>query len=463
MAAINATYDNAKTLKKIQIGAEVYFVKDADLRKIVEGFHDAVYKDVAVELTEEGVALPTEGAVAKYVKEKVASLEGAMHFRGVITRSEDTPDQSDLDAIKAAVADPNAGDVVVMKDNSKEYIYNGTAWEELGDQSTHLTVAAAAKTYVAKTTTIAGIDLQDNITADELEGPTALNLKALSHKDSAAGDVEVFDKIADLTVAKAGEYTLAGTTVAVPKTYSALDVTPAGDVTVDQTTNAAATYEKTKSVTIAATEADETHTANYTPAGKVALPALNAAVSLKTTDVATVTNAGTGYTMTDGSVTKADDATASFVQKGVKFSVDSNEECLSLSYTTTADDADFYAAAVPKAGAVSYTAPKLSGALPTFGTSTVAVATGATATAEYNGEATFTGTGAVLGTTVATETTAATVTQPVFTAAFAGTKKSVTPVVATTEDAQAPNGTITVATETLTPVVTKKTATVTVK
>ena len=460
MAVINATYDNANTLKKITVGSEVYFVKDADLRKIVEGFHDAVYKDVSVELTEDGVALPTEGAVAKYVKEKVASLEGAMHFRGVITR---TGDADDLTAIAAAVADPKSGDVVVMKDNSKEYIYNGTAWEELGDQTTHLTVATAAATYVAKTTTIAGIDLQDNITAEELEGPTALNLKALSHKDTASGTVEVFDKINDLTVARSGEYTLAGTTVAVPKTYSALDVTAAGTVTVDQTTDAAATYEKTSGVTIAATAADESHAANYTPAGKVALPALTASVELKTTDVATVTDAGTAYSMTDGKVEKAADATASFVQKGVKFSVNAEDESLSLDYTTAASDAAFYAAAVTAAGAVTYTAPKLSGALPTFGTSAVAVATGAVAKAAYNGEATFTGTGAVLGATVATETTAATVTQPVFAATFAGTKKSVTPTVATTEDAQAPNGTITVETTTVTPVVSKKTATVTVK
>ena len=204
-------------------------------------------------------------------------------------------------------------------------------------------------------------------------------------------------------------------------------------------------------------------TANYTPAGKVALPALTASVELNTTDVATVTDAGTAYSMTDGKVEKAADATASFVQKGVKFSVNAEDESLSLDYTTAASDAAFYAAAVTAAGAVTYTAPKLSGALPTFGTSSVAVATGATAKAEYNGEATFTGTGAVLGTTIATETTAATVTQPVFTAAFTGTKKSVTPTVATTEDAQAPNGTITVATETITPVVTKKTSTVTVQ
>lgn len=461
MAVIKTTYDNANTLKKITVGAEVYFVKDADLRKIVEGFHDAVYKDVAVELTEDGVALPTEGAVVKYIKEKVASLEGAMHFRGVITRAEEGTD--DLTAIAAVVTDPKSGDVVVMKDNSKEYIYNGIAWEELGDQTTHLTVATAAATYVAKTTTIAGIDLQDNITAEELEGPTALNLKALSHKDTASGSVEVFDKIDDLTVAKSGEYTLAGTTVAVPKTYSAMDVTAAGSVTVDQTTDAAATYEKTSGVTIAATAADETHTANYTPAGKVALPALTASVELKTTDVATVTDKGTAYSMTDGKVEKAADTTASFVQKGVKFSVDVEDESLTLDYTTATADAAFYAAAVTAAGTVTYTAPKLSGALPTFGTSAVATATGAVAKAAYNGEATFTGTGAVLGATVATETTAATVTQPVFSATFAGTKKSVTPTVATTEDAQAPNGTITVETTTVTPTVSKKTATVTVK
>ena len=102
MAAINPTYDNANTLKKIIVGSEVYFVKDADLRKIVEGFHDAVYKDVSVELTEDGVSLPTEGAVAAYVKKKVASLEGAMHFRGVVARTEG---QTDLEAIAAAVAE----------------------------------------------------------------------------------------------------------------------------------------------------------------------------------------------------------------------------------------------------------------------------------------------------------------------------------------------------------------------
>ena len=40
MAAINPTYDNTNTLKKITVGSEVYFVKDADLRNIVEGFHE---------------------------------------------------------------------------------------------------------------------------------------------------------------------------------------------------------------------------------------------------------------------------------------------------------------------------------------------------------------------------------------------------------------------------------------
>ena len=92
MAAINPTYDNTNTLKKITVGSEVYFVKDADLRSIVEGFHDAVYKDVSVELTEDGVSLPTEGAVAAYVKKKVASLEGAMHFRGAVTPNDSETD-----------------------------------------------------------------------------------------------------------------------------------------------------------------------------------------------------------------------------------------------------------------------------------------------------------------------------------------------------------------------------------
>jgi len=102
--------------------------------------------------------------VATFVAAEIAGLEGAMHFRGVITRQ---IGETDAEAIARVITDPEAGDVVVMSDNAKEYIYENatTGWREVGDETE----------FVKKTTTIAGIDLQDNITKTELL--TALNVQ----------------------------------------------------------------------------------------------------------------------------------------------------------------------------------------------------------------------------------------------------------------------------------------------
>lgn len=87
-----------------------------------------------------------------------------MHFVGVITRQEGETDEQ---AIARVITDPKAGDVVVISDNGKEYIYAGSesAWREIGDEGL----------YVQKSTTIAGVDLEDSITKDELL--TALNVE----------------------------------------------------------------------------------------------------------------------------------------------------------------------------------------------------------------------------------------------------------------------------------------------
>lgn len=467
--ALSPVYENTNTLKKLTVGGATYFLKDADLRKLVESFGSVVYKDVVTTFNENGADIATEAATAAYIKEKIAGLQGAMHFVGVTgARTEGDTDLQVIEKFYTAKGVlPAAGDVILVGDNAKEYICSAAGataaaatWEEVGDQTIYLTIAAAAATYTPMTRTIAGIDLKDDITADEMK--TALGLKALAYKDTASGSVDVIDTINNITVGKAGEYNVAGqTTVDVAQTFTALDVTPAGNITVNAGTAAAATYQKTTAATISASDVGDGQSANYTPAGTVSLPSLTAGVTLQGVNVPTVTDAGTSYSLTPGSVSKAEDTASKFVKKGVSFAVDEGEEALTLSYVANTDS-EFYSDALTATGAVDYTAPVLSGSLPTFGTQEVAAKTGATATAAYDGAATFTGTGTILGAALTYATDNAAVTQPTFTADFEGTSKSVTPTAATTAAVAQAGGKITVAEQDTAITHTTKKATVTV-
>lgn len=467
--ALNPVYENTNTLKKLTVGGATYFLKDADLRALVESFGDVVYKNVVTTFNESGADIATEAATAAYINQRLADLTGAMRFVGVATGREEG--DTDLQFIEKFYAGkdmiPAAGDVIVIGDNSKEYIcstagatFAEAVWEEIGDQSIYLTIASAAATYAPMTRTVAGIDLKDDITADEMKA--ALGLKGLAYKDTASGIVDVLDAIDNITVGKAGEYAIAGqSTVDVAQTFSALDVTPAGTVAVSAGTAAAATYQKASAATISASDVGEDQQANYTPAGNVTLPSLSAEVSLQGVNVPTVTDAGVAYTMTAGAVAKAEDTASKFVKKGVSFSVDEGEEALTLGYVANTD-ADFYGDAVTATGAVTYTAPVLSGSLPTFGTQEVAAKSGATATAAYNGKATFEGTGAILGAALSYVTDDATVTQPTFTAEFSGAAKSVTPAAATVAAVATVGGSVTVPEQDTAITHTTKKATVTV-
>lgn len=457
--AFTPTYEHNTTLKTINVNGSIYWVKDADVRALIATFGDAVLKNVDTTFNEESVNLATSAAIAAYVEAAIQDLEGAMHFRGVITRQEG---ETDAEAIARVVADPAAGDVVIMQDNGKEYIY-GTAWEEVGDQNIYLTIAAAAATYVPKTTTIAGIALDHNITVAELEDASALNIKALAHKDTATGSVTTVDSIDDITVAKADTYSVSSTPVAVPSTYSALDVTPAGSVAITPDVAAAVSYDKATSTTVTSVASDAEHPANYTPAGTVALPSFTSTVTPTSDSVATVTDAGTAYSLTAGSVSQAADTTGAFSKKPIKMAMDATDtEQLNLTYvnTTDTDASTFYSDAVTASGAVTYTDNTLSGALPTFGTKSVL--TGATVSTTADNDATFSGTGAVIGVAVNSTATAATVTQPTYTAEFTGTEKTVTPAVATTVNAAGTDGAVTVDTETKSLTLNKTSKTVTV-
>ena len=134
--------ETAKTVKEVAESLGTAAAKDAKTGTIA----DADGEDATADNN-----LVSASQVVKYVKDKTSAIMGATHFRGVVTATSD-------------ITDPASGDIVVIQSTSKEYIYDGSAWVELGDESS----------FVSKTTTIAGVDLQNDITKEELQ--TALNV-----------------------------------------------------------------------------------------------------------------------------------------------------------------------------------------------------------------------------------------------------------------------------------------------
>jgi len=131
---------------------------------------------------------------------------------------------------------------------------------------------------------------------------------------------------------------------------------------------------------------------SYTPAGSVTVNSVS--ITPATSNVAVVTSAGTGYSLSGGSVTQAAATTSAFAVAGVTAEVGTgaDSETLILSVATTAS-------AVTATGTLTYTAPTLTGALPTF--STAEVMTGITAA---TGTATFSGSASTITPTLSTST-----------------------------------------------------------
>ena len=201
--AINPTFTNSPVLSKVKIGDSVYYLKDAELRSIVSAFGNATAQDVATEIAENGTGLATSAQVYDFVLDRTADIAGAMHF---------------VSGTRAQQTDPSAGDVVL--EGVIEYIYDGTSWQELGDEGT----------WVPKSRTIAGIDLNDNITVAELK--TALELKALAYADTASATLNDYvTGINDIDYQPAGTISADVDAASANATLTTADYTPAGGVT----------------------------------------------------------------------------------------------------------------------------------------------------------------------------------------------------------------------------------------
>ena len=475
-------------LSKAQVGGTVYAIKDAALRAMLD---TAATKEAITSIVTSGTGananndtIPTTKAIKDWLEEQIQGLTSAMHFAGVT-------DPEAGDTLQERIADlygektPGAGDIVI--DGSKEYVFDGTNWKELGDESlyaTHAEVEDAIADIM-----IAGVELGDDseITAQELK--TALGLGDFAFVNTGSGTYDKATGASLADAAAAGTYTISGTAVSVPQTFSALDVTPAGEVTATAS-SVDIEYDKFKSASVAVPDMTNAQyqdvssvvitsgsqgTVNYTPAGSVSVSAADAATfNAATTSVATVTDPGTAYSLSGGSVAKdGNDSASAFATEGVTAAMDATDtEMLVFSTAGTAN-------AITTTAGITYTMPTLSGALPQFGSANVATG-GTISLPNFTGS--FTGTGAVLTATankqnaaitgvgstnaalsnVAYDSITVTVPAQDITATFSGTSKSVTPAAATSANAAPSDAQVTVAGSTATIALTYTTTTITV-
>lgn len=159
-------------------------------------------------------ASTNKAATMADVTNAVADLSGAMHFVGV---KDSLPDSGE------------AGDVVIV--GVKEYVYDGTSWEELGDESIYLTTATAASTYETKTDASAKLTSAKSYTDDEIAKLGTMASETATDyvkKTEATG----YDAILTATTASSTYQTKtdAATNLTTAKTYAdnaikALDVT----------------------------------------------------------------------------------------------------------------------------------------------------------------------------------------------------------------------------------------------
>lgn len=364
-----------KFLSIFNVGGVDYNLKDAAATaklKTLLGEHTvqelgaAAWKAVAANISDSDEGLPT----AKKVKEYVDAQVGTIHNFDVVIDATGTASGPSV----AASADTMYKIYLVSDGNAEagsyiEYITIRSGetykWEAIGSTRTSL------DGYVQKSQKIAGLTLNKDITVAELQ--TALELKAFAY--AAKGTATVAAKT--VKGVKATGTSTGSLTGAMD--YTATEISSTGKVTATGSVTGSAISGGSITVTLkdaeAATAATVTAEA-YKPAGSVtsdfAADAANgvaiagtvskptATVTPATATVQEMKTEGTAYSITKGSVAKAADTKSFFATEGVVASVAG--ETLTFASAGTAQ-------AVTASGAVNYTAPVLSGSLPTFGAS----------------------------------------------------------------------------------------------
>lgn len=231
----------------------------------------AAWKAVAADISGGGEALPTAAIVKAYVDAQIKTIP---EFDVVIV--------ADSEELPAASADTfhkiylkKASTTGIAQNIYKEYITvkNGDtySWELIGD------TAIDVSGKVDKTTTIAGIALDKNITVEQLQN--ALNLGAMAYADKASGSgtVQTIDSITMKEVTVAGNATV--TSKAADATLTKANYTPGGTITGSAISGGSINVTLKDSAT--KTEAT-LGTTEFTPAGTIAAKEGGSFSALKT-------------------------------------------------------------------------------------------------------------------------------------------------------------------------------------
>lgn len=340
------------TISKVQLD-QLYEIKDAFARAELEKLGTVATHDIAATISDVDGKVADAATVKAYVDAQV----GSIHKFDVKIYDELPVASADTKFILALVAAEGAVDGSYVEYITVENPEGTFAWEQIGTTQTDL------GDYVKKTLTIAGIDLADNITAEELG--TALGLKALAYKDSAKGTVagQTISGV-KATGTVAGSIEVALTQTATDATVTKKDYTPAGTVTGTVTAaGTVATEISTESAAATLTRGD------YTPAGTVTVTPTSGSIDV-------IDSVGTAASKAADTF---DEGTASTYKQGAKaaWSASVADEVLSFSFTANGDDT-FTAGKLP-----SYTEGKFTpNTLPTK--KAAAVVTGITG-AEFTG------------------------------------------------------------------------------
>lgn len=267
------TYSNTPVLSKIKIGANTYYLKDGDVRAILDTFNDAVVTNQIGTVEGNDGKFVTAANIKAYVDQAVSVGIEII----VDTKAQDKDEPATVASANTmgklyfvALDDTATGtytEFITLRSGEEDsYTY---AWEKIG------TTEADLSEY-AKTADLGAFAFVD-------EGTGTGSLETV---DSAAFTNGAVSASATYTPAGTITASVSGTTATATISYESY--TPAGTITLDATTTAA---------TATLTKAD------YTPEGTISKPDVNVTATTTTISVnktAGTVTAGTAASFTEG-------------------------------------------------------------------------------------------------------------------------------------------------------------------